>query len=219
MVRVVELARKAANTPVTILLLGESGTGKELFAHAIHNSSRRRHNQFIRVNCAAIPDSLLESELFGYSEGAFTGARRGGKKGLFEQASGGTIFLDEIGEVSLNVQAKLLRVLQERRLSGWGCQAHPRGCAHHCRHQHRPGKGRGRRQVPRGPVLQDSGISPTSAAAGRREEIPALAGICCASLTRNTAGWWRTYQEAIALLQEYSWPGNVRELETYWAGR
>lgn len=112
----VEQARRAADTPATVLLRGESGTGKELFAHAIHNASRRRGGQFIRVNCAAISDSLLESELFGYVEGAFTGARRGGRRGLFEEASGGTIFLDEIGAVSLNLQAKLLRVLQEREI-------------------------------------------------------------------------------------------------------
>lgn len=112
----IEQAKNAAVTPATVLLRGESGTGKELFAHAIHNASNRRYNQFIRVNCAAIADSLLESELFGYVEGAFTGAKRGGKKGLFSQASGGTIFLDEIGEISLSLQAKLLRVLQEREI-------------------------------------------------------------------------------------------------------
>jgi PAS domain S-box-containing protein len=111
-----EQAKKAASTPVTVLLRGESGTGKELFAHAIHNDSDRKFNQFIRVNCAAISKHLLESELFGYEEGAFTGARRGGKRGLFEEASGGTIFLDEIGEISLDTQAKLLRVLQEKEI-------------------------------------------------------------------------------------------------------
>ncbi len=110
------LAKKAAATSVTVLLRGESGTGKELFAHAIHNASERKFNQFVRVNCAAIPESLLESELFGYEEGAFTGAKRGGKKGLFEEANGGTIFLDEIGELSLGTQAKLLRVLQEKEI-------------------------------------------------------------------------------------------------------
>ena len=109
-----EKARKAAVTPVTVILRGESGTGKELFAHAIHNDSNRKNRQFVRVNCAAISENLLESELFGYEEGAFTGARKGGKKGLFEHANGGTIFLDEIGEISLNTQAKLLRVLQEK---------------------------------------------------------------------------------------------------------
>lgn len=108
-----EQAKVGAKTPATVLLRGESGTGKELFAHAIHNESDRKHNKFIRVNCAAIAESLLESELFGYEEGAFSGARRGGKKGLFEEAHQGSIFLDEIGELSLSMQAKLLRVLQE----------------------------------------------------------------------------------------------------------
>ena len=112
----IEQAQRAAVTPATVLLRGESGTGKELFAHAIHRLSERQKGQFIRVNCAALADSLLESELFGYVEGAFTGAKRGGKVGLFEEANGGTIFLDEIGEISLNLQAKLLRVLQEREI-------------------------------------------------------------------------------------------------------
>ncbi|UTR14504.1 sigma-54-dependent Fis family transcriptional regulator [Salipaludibacillus sp. LMS25] len=109
-------AKVAAATPVTILLRGESGTGKELFAHAIHNESDRKYNKFIRVNCAAISETLLESELFGYEEGAFSGAKRGGKKGFFEEAHKGSIFLDEIGELSPPMQAKLLRVLQEREI-------------------------------------------------------------------------------------------------------
>lgn len=109
-------AEIAALTPATVILRGESGTGKELFAHAIHNASNRKNAQFVRVNCAAISQSLLESELFGYDEGAFTGAMKGGKVGLFERADGGTIFLDEIGEINLNTQAKLLRVLQEKEI-------------------------------------------------------------------------------------------------------
>lgn len=112
----IEKAKKAASTPATVILRGESGTGKELFAHAIHNESNRKFNQFVRVNCASLSDTLLESELFGYEEGAFTGAKKGGRKGIFEQASRGTIFLDEIGEISLNTQVKLLRVLQEREI-------------------------------------------------------------------------------------------------------
>ena len=113
---VINKARKASQTPATVLLRGESGTGKELFAHAIHNESKRRNKKFIRVNCSALVDSLLESELFGYEEGAFTGAKKGGKKGVFEEADGGTIFLDEIGKISPNLQSKLLRVLQEREV-------------------------------------------------------------------------------------------------------
>ncbi|GAW31645.1 sigma-54-dependent Fis family transcriptional regulator, partial [Carboxydocella sp. JDF658] len=112
----VEQAERAAATPATVLLRGESGTGKELFAHAIHNASTRSSQKFIRVNCASLTDTLLESELFGYEEGAFTGAVKGGKRGLFEEANGGTIFLDEIGEISLTLQAKLLRVLQEKEV-------------------------------------------------------------------------------------------------------
>lgn len=112
----IEQAKIGAKTPATVLLRGESGTGKELFAHAIHNESDRRHYKFIRVNCAALSESVLESELFGYEEGAFTGAKAGGKKGLFEEANHGSIFLDEIGELSLAMQAKLLRVLQEKEI-------------------------------------------------------------------------------------------------------
>ena len=116
------LARQVANHPLTtVLITGESGTGKELMAHAIHNASRRRLRPFVRVNCAAIPENLLESELFGYEEGAYTGAKKGGKLGKFELADMGTIFLDEIAEMPLNMQSKLLFVLQEgvvERLGG-----------------------------------------------------------------------------------------------------
>lgn len=116
MINAIEKAKIAAETPATVIIRGESGTGKELFAHAIHNASNRRYAQFVRVNCAAISENLLESELFGYEEGAFTGASKGGKVGLFEKANGGTIFLDEVAELSLNTQAKLLRVLQEKEI-------------------------------------------------------------------------------------------------------
>ncbi|MDR3543830.1 MAG: sigma 54-interacting transcriptional regulator [Desulfosporosinus sp.] len=119
--RVVETAQMVAKGTSTVLLRGESGTGKELFARAIHLESLRVQAPFIPINCAALPDSLLESELFGYEEGSFTGAAKGGKKGLFEQAEHGTIFLDEIGEIPTLVQIRLLRVLQEgmiRRVGG-----------------------------------------------------------------------------------------------------
>ncbi|ANC76567.1 Fis family transcriptional regulator [Fictibacillus phosphorivorans] len=110
------IAKKLAVTDLSLLLQGESGTGKELFASAIHNESSRRNGPFLAVNCSALPEDLLESELFGYEEGAFTGAKKGGKQGLFEQAEGGTIFLDEIGDISVKLQTRLLRVLQEKEL-------------------------------------------------------------------------------------------------------
>jgi propionate catabolism operon transcriptional regulator len=109
-------ALKFARSESTILILGESGTGKELFVQAIHNASRRAKRPFVAINCAALPPSLLESELFGYAEGAFTGAKRGGKRGLFELAHSGTIFLDEIGEMPMPIQSRLLRILEEHEV-------------------------------------------------------------------------------------------------------
>ncbi|WP_026896112.1 sigma-54 interaction domain-containing protein [Clostridiisalibacter paucivorans] len=116
-----KLAKKIARKDTNVLLLGESGTGKELFAHSIHNQSSRKDEPFIAVNCASLDSNLLKSELFGYEEGSFTGAKKGGKIGLFEVANGGTIFLDEISEMDYGLQAKLLRTLQEntiRRVGG-----------------------------------------------------------------------------------------------------
>ncbi len=112
----IHTAKKIAGTDLSILIHGESGTGKELFASAIHNESPRRSGPFLAVNFSALPEDLVESELFGYEEGAFTGAKKGGKVGLFEQAQNGTIFLDEIGDTSPKIQARLLRVLQEKEL-------------------------------------------------------------------------------------------------------
>lgn len=112
----IDTARKYAASESNIIIVGETGTGKELFAQSIHNASARKNGPFVAINCAALPENLLESELFGYVEGAFTGTARGGKMGLFEQAHGGTLFLDEIGEISMSIQTKLLRVLQEREV-------------------------------------------------------------------------------------------------------
>ncbi|MDK2886237.1 MAG: hypothetical protein PWP54_795 [Thermosipho sp. (in: thermotogales)] len=109
-----EQAKKVAKTPATVLLRGESGTGKELFAHAIHNESKRSDGPFISVNCAAIPENILELELFGYTEGAFLGAKSEGKIGLIEEADGGTLFLDEIGKMPISIQAKILRFIETK---------------------------------------------------------------------------------------------------------
>lgn len=115
-----DIVRKAAHTTSNVLILGESGTGKEIFAHAIHSESNRHEGPFVKVNCAAIPSDLLESELFGYEAGAFTGAKKEGKIGKFEIANEGTIFLDEIGDMPLHMQVKLLRVIQEREVEKVG---------------------------------------------------------------------------------------------------
>ncbi|WP_311975285.1 sigma-54 interaction domain-containing protein [Anoxybacteroides rupiense] len=115
-----EKVKRIADSDISVLIRGESGTGKELFAHSIHQLSSRSQKPFVKVNCGAIPEHLLESELFGYEEGAFTGAKKGGKKGKFQLADGGTIFLDEIGDLPLHMQVKLLRVLQEKEMEPIG---------------------------------------------------------------------------------------------------
>ena len=117
-----EKAIKIAKSESTVLIQGESGTGKELLARAIHENSSRADGPFITINCAAIPDTLLESELFGYEEGAFTGSKRGGKIGKFQIAQGGTVFLDEIGELQIHLQAKLLRVFTRKKIEKIGGQ-------------------------------------------------------------------------------------------------
>lgn len=212
----IEQARIAAKTPATVLLRGESGTGKELFAHAIHNESDRKYNHFIRVNCAAISESLLESELFGYEEGAFSGAKRGGKKGYFEEANNGSIFLDEIGELSLSTQAKLLRVLQEREIIRVGgtkpisiqvriIAATNKNLEQEIR------KGNFREdlfyRLNRIPIY----IPPLRS---RLEDIPLLCDHLIKKINhdygRNVEG---ITNEAAELLKRYAWPGNVRELE------
>ncbi|MGX1900947.1 PAS domain S-box-containing protein [Thermolongibacillus altinsuensis] len=212
----IEQAKLAAKTPATILLRGESGTGKELFAHAIHNASDRKYHKFIRVNCAAISESLLESELFGYEEGAFSGAKRGGKKGLFEEANNGSIFLDEIGELSANMQAKLLRVLQEREIVRVGgtkpIPINVRVIAATNVHLEKAiADGTFREdlyyRLNRMPIY----IPPLRA---RKQDIPALCQHLIQKLNqdygRNVEG---ITDEALAYLLSYDWPGNVRELE------
>ncbi|OEH94569.1 sigma 54-interacting transcriptional regulator [Bacillus solimangrovi] len=212
----IEQAKLGAKTPATVLLRGESGTGKELFAHAIHNGSDRKYNKFIRVNCAAISENLLESELFGYEEGAFSGAKRGGKLGLFEEANNGSIFLDEIGELSANTQAKLLRVLQENEIVRvGGTKAIPINvrviAATNVNLERGMAEGTVREdlyyRLNRFPIQIPS-------LRKRKDDIPAL---CYHLLQKINQDYGRNVEgitnEASVLFQQYDWPGNVRELE------
>ncbi|RLQ98291.1 sigma 54-interacting transcriptional regulator [Falsibacillus albus] len=212
----VEQAKLGAKTPATVLLRGESGTGKELFAHAIHNASDRKYNKFIRVNCAAISESLLESELFGYEEGAFSGAKRGGKRGLFEEANNGSIFLDEIGELNVNIQAKLLRVLQENEIVRvGGTKSIPINvrviAATNVNLEKGIAAGTFREdlyyRLNRMPIQ----IPPLRR---RKSDIPSLCERLIHKINqdygRNVEG---VANEAMDALMNYDWPGNVRELE------
>jgi PAS domain S-box-containing protein len=212
----IEQAKLGAKTPATVLLRGESGTGKELFAHAIHNASDRKFNKFIRVNCAAISESLLESELFGYEEGAFSGAKRGGKRGFFEEANNGSIFLDEIGELPANTQAKLLRVLQEREIVRvGGTKPVPINvrviAATNMNLEKAIANGSFREDLYYRLNRMPIHIPPLRR---RKEDIPLLCERLIRKINqdygRNVEG---VSEDAIKKLIDYDWPGNVRELE------
>ncbi|KYZ76988.1 Fis family transcriptional regulator [Anaerosporomusa subterranea] len=210
------IGAKAAKGSSTVLILGESGTGKELFAHAIHTNSPRRNEPFIKVNCAAVPENLLESELFGYDDGAFTGARKGGKPGKFELANGGTIFLDEIGDMTLSMQAKLLRVLQEREIERVGSTKTLKidvrvVAATNCDLEQMIEQGEFRQDLYYRLNIISLHIPPLRE---RREDIPQL----CISLlqkinNRTPHDVEGVSPDAMNYLLGYDWPGNVRELE------
>lgn len=219
--RIVKLKQKVskvARTSSTVLITGESGTGKELFAHAIHNASPRSKRAFVRVNCTSIPTDLLESELFGYEEGAFTGAKRGGKMGKFEVAQGGTIFLDEIGDMNGHMQAKLLRVLQEKeieRVGGTGpIPVDVRVIA---------ATNRNLEEMILAQQFRDDlyyrlnvvllHVPPLRE---RKEDILELTGYLLNKLVRRLgAGVTGIAEEAMEMFMQYDWPGNVRELENF----
>lgn len=206
----VRKAEKLAPASGAVLIQGESGTGKELFAHAIHAASPRARFPFVAINCAAVPETLLESELFGYEEGAFTGARRGGKEGLFEQAHKGTIFLDEIGDMAPQLQGRLLRVLQEKEVLRVGgtrlrtvdvrvISATHKDLAELVRQGQFRADLYHRLNVLtlRVPTLRE-----------RKEDIPALIQRFLADMNAPEP----VPDELLAALQRYDWPGNVREL-------
>ena len=210
------LAKKVAASASTVLILGESGTGKELFARAIHHSSPRGQMPFVAINCAAIPDYLLESELFGYDEGAFTGAKRGGKPGKFQLANKGTLFLDEIGDMPLHLQAKLLRVLQEKRIDRLGGNAPVDIDVRVIAATHRDLESK----VLEGTFRQDLYyrlnvipiIVPTLRE--RKDDLILTAQYMVkkwsAKLQKQTPEMGRDFIEA---MKQHHWPGNVRELE------
>lgn len=209
-------AIKAARGLSTVLIRGESGTGKELFAQAIHVASPRREGPFIKVNCAAIPEHLLESEFFGYAPGAFTGAQRGGKPGRFELANGGTIFLDEIGDMSPGLQAKLLRVLQDREFDRVGgtspVKVDVRVVAATNRNlDEMVEKGEFRKDLFYRLNVINLTIPPLRE---RPEDILPLAH-CFLRKYNDILGTEVTdiATEALDVLADYLWPGNVRELE------
>ena len=209
-------AQKVALSESTVLLEGESGTGKELFAQAIHNFSPRRNSPFVVVNCAAIPRGLVESELFGYEDGAFTGARRGGRPGKFELASGGTIFLDEIGDMPLEIQASLLRVLQERLVTRIGSE---RAIAVNTRVIAATNRNLVK-EVEKGNFRLDlfyrlNVISLTIPSLRQRSsDISILAKYLVKKIGKKLGlDGTEISPQFYAALQNYSWPGNVRELE------
>ncbi len=216
MEKVLDQARRYANSASTVLIRGETGTGKELFARALHSASPRAKMTFMPINCAAIPDTLLESEFFGYEEGAFTGAAKGGKPGLFELANGGTLFLDEIGEISSHLQAKLLRVLQEKRVRRLGGSRELPIDVRIITATNRDLEDMVARRLFREDLYYRLNIIPLylPPLRERTEDIPILAE---QFLTRFAAKLqtpvYRFSPQALEKLQAYSWPGNVRELE------
>ncbi|MHB8074265.1 sigma 54-interacting transcriptional regulator [Desulfosporosinus fructosivorans] len=213
---VIETAKMVAKGSSTILLRGESGTGKELFARAIHRESLRVQAPFIPISCAALPDSLLESELFGYEEGSFTGAARGGKKGLFEQADHGTLFLDEIGEIPTQVQVRLLRVLQEgmiRRVGG--SKELPVDvrivAATHRNLEEMIQKGEFREDLYYRLNVIPLRIPPLRE---RSEDIPLIAQHLIRKISEKLGkSEIHLTKESVELLMGQTWPGNVRQLE------
>ncbi|WP_297716960.1 sigma-54-dependent Fis family transcriptional regulator [Intestinimonas sp.] len=215
MAAVVELIHTIAPTDVTVLITGESGTGKELAANELYQCSDRMGKPFIKVNCAAIPAELLESELFGYEDGAFTGAKRAGKAGMFELANTGVILLDEIGDMPLPLQTKLLRVLQQRELMRIGGS---RPIPLDIRVIASTNKDL-REEVRQGRFREDLyyrlNVVPIELKPlrERREDIPYLAEHFCRSFNKKYGKQVCFSAEGMELILAYSWPGNIRELE------
>lgn len=208
--------KKAAASNSTVLVLGENGTGKELVVHAIHNLSNRSQKPFIKINCAAIPEDILESELFGYVPGAFTGSNKNGKKGKFEAADGGTIFLDEIGDMSFHMQAKLLRFLQEREFERLG-ENTVRSvdvrviAATNQNLVERIKKNQFREDLYYRLQVVQLDIPPLRK---RKEDIPLLVQYFIEKFNKIFGKQVRVIRpDVMDILNQYNWPGNIRQLE------
>ena len=213
---VMGLAKRVAKVDSNVLITGESGTGKELFAHSIHNDSKRCLKPFVKINCGAIPAELFESEMFGYEEGAFTGAKKSGRKGKFEYANGGTILLDEIGDMPMNMQVKLLRVIQEKELVKVGgndaIKVDVRIIASTNKSlEQLINDGKFREDLYYRLDVMHLRLPPLRE---RREDIEELSNKLlikiCKKYNVKSEGISR---EAIDFLKAYSWPGNIRQLE------
>ena len=212
MLRNVRCAHRIADTNVSVLIQGPTGSGKEAFAHAMHLASRRAGRPFIAVNCAAIPETLIESELFGYKSGAFTGARREGQRGRIVQSSGGTLFLDEIGDMPLALQSRLLRVLEEREVVPLGSEGAVAVDLHVLAASHR----NLREMIARGTFREDlyyrlNGITLELPALCERTDKERLIQHALAAETGNGRPA-AIERDALERLLAYSWPGNIREL-------
>jgi len=209
MQEVYSLIHKASQNDATVLIRGESGTGKELVAHLIHKTSQRNHQPFVTVNCAALPETLLESELFGYEKGAFTGATQK-RMGKFEQASGGTLFLDEIGDMSLATQAKLLRMLQNKEIYRLGGNEKIEVDVRIVAATHQNLEEMVEAKQFRNDVYYRLNVFPIllPPLRERKEDIPALVNYFIENFSAQSID-----RRALAALMEYDWPGNVRELQ------
>ena len=216
LMEVKNICQSAAMSDSNVLIMGESGTGKELFAHAIHNASDRASGPFVKINCAAIPSELLESELFGYEGGAFTGAKKEGKVGKFELANGGSIFLDEIGDMPLQMQVKLLRVLQEREIERIGStKTRPINVriisATNKNLEEEVKSGNFREDLYYRLNVMSVNIEPLRK---RKDDIRPLAKALVKKLSSQMGVHVDSISEkAMAALEAYDWPGNIRELE------
>lgn len=214
----IKQAKMIAKTNTTVLILGETGSGKELFAQSIHNFSSRSKGPFVAINCAAMPENLLESELFGYEEGAFTGAKKGGKPGIFELAHGGTIFLDEISEIPLSLQGRLLRVLQEREVLRIGgdyiLNVNIRVItATNANLFNLMKEGKFRQDLYFRLNILDLRIPPIRE---RKEDLSILVNEMIQKMnSKHNTSIENISENAMQLLLGYGWPGNVRELENF----